>query len=93
MVPHEADEKNWCSSSIYRNNEVCLYQDLFVTLDNLTLKLRMNYGEPNEEDYKVAERALDILEYLWRWQISAILHIYINVQFVTSYSMYQKSYT
>ncbi len=34
-----------------------LYFDMCVTLDSLASKLQMWHGEPQEEDYKVAERA------------------------------------
>jgi hypothetical protein len=46
-------------------NTCSLYQDCFVTVDKLS-KLRRKHGEPDEEDYKVAERALDHLEFLWK---------------------------
>jgi hypothetical protein len=41
-----------------------LYRDLCVTLDSLTSKLRMKQGEPQQNDFELAEKYLVILHYL-----------------------------
>jgi hypothetical protein len=42
-----------------------MHGDICATIDQLSSKLRMNYGEPKEEDYNTAEMALKNLDYLW----------------------------
>ena len=54
-----------CSNNIIE--QTCsLYCDMCVTLDSLASKLWMKHGEPQEEDYRVAEKALQNLEYTWK---------------------------
>jgi len=43
-----------------------LYRDICVTLDSLASKFQMKHAEPIEEDYNIAEKALSILEYMWK---------------------------
>ena len=43
-----------------------LYRDICVTLDSLASKFRMKNGEPQAEDYEIAEKALTNLAYLWK---------------------------
>jgi hypothetical protein len=53
-----------CSEDIIVN--ACdLHRDICVTLDVLTSKIRMKNGEPQEEDYVIAEKHLRNLHYLW----------------------------
>jgi len=42
-----------------------LFMSIFSSLDIISSKLRMKQGEPKEEDYTMAETAVDNLEYLW----------------------------
>jgi hypothetical protein len=42
-----------------------LHRDICVTLDSLTSKLRMKNGEPQENDFVIAEKNLENLHYLW----------------------------
>ena len=42
-----------------------MYQDLFVTLDTNSSKLRINHGEVKEGDIMVLEQALVNLDFLW----------------------------
>ena len=42
-----------------------MHGDICATIDQLSSKFRMNYGESKEEDYYTAEMALKNLDYLW----------------------------
>ena len=42
-----------------------LFMSIFSSLDIISSKLWMKHGEPKEEDYTMAETAVDNLEYLW----------------------------
>ncbi len=55
---------NRCSKDIIIN--ACnLHRDMCITLDALTSKIRMKKGEPQEDDYELAEKHLRNLHYLW----------------------------
>jgi len=54
---------NRCSKDIIIN--ACnLHRDICITLDALTSKIRMKKGEPQEDDYELAEKHLINLHYL-----------------------------
>jgi hypothetical protein len=42
-----------------------LFRSIFSSLDTISSKLRMRYGEPQETDYEVLQKALDNLKHLW----------------------------
>ena len=53
-----------CSDAII--NQACdLHRDICITLDSLTSKLRMKQGEPQENDFQLADAYLVNLHYLW----------------------------
>jgi hypothetical protein len=56
---------NRCSDDIITNT-CALFRDICVTLDSLSSKLWLKNGEPQEDDYVIAEKALKNLEYLWK---------------------------
>ncbi len=53
-----------CDADIMKT--CALFRDVCVTLDSLASKLRLKHGEPTEEDYVTAEKALQNLEYMWK---------------------------
>ena len=56
---------NRCSNEVII--QTCsLYRDICVTLDSLASKFRMKNGEPQENDYEIAEKSLGNLAYLWK---------------------------
>jgi hypothetical protein len=54
-----------CSSDTIK--QTCeVHNDLFSTLDLISLKIRLKYKEPKEEDYSILDRSLNNLDYLWK---------------------------
>jgi len=54
-----------CSAEdIHKNCTV--HSNICATLDTISSKVRMKYGEPNEEDFAVLEKALQNLDFLWK---------------------------
>jgi hypothetical protein len=43
-----------------------IHSNICATLDKISSKVRMKYGEPNEEDFYVLEKALQNLDFLWK---------------------------
>jgi hypothetical protein len=43
-----------------------MHSNICATLDTISSKVRMKYGEPNEEDFNVLEKALQNLDFLWK---------------------------
>jgi hypothetical protein len=60
-----ATSLNRCSDDIITNT-CALFHDICATLDSLSSKLQLKNGEPQEDDYVIAEKALKNLEYLWK---------------------------
>jgi hypothetical protein len=40
--------------------------NICITLDTISSKIRLKYQEPDEEDYKILQQALENLDYLWK---------------------------
>jgi len=54
-----------CSSEVIIHT--CnVHRDICLTLDLISSKIRMKFQEPEDEDYRILERALSNLDYLWK---------------------------
>jgi hypothetical protein len=45
-----------------------MHSNICATLDTISSKVQMKYGEPDEEDFNVLEKALQNLDFLWKMQ-------------------------
>jgi len=52
-----------CSAE-YIHKHCTVHSNICATLDTISSKVRMKYGEPNEEDFNVLEKALQNLYFL-----------------------------
>ncbi len=43
-----------------------VHSNICATLDTISSKVQMKYGEPDEEDFNVLEKALQNLDFLWK---------------------------